>query len=103
MHSVFARFEMLPFEACNEEFVSFISQIEEQIAAPFPLGISNSPTRSQILFQATNGLVGKVYDFFEELFFQLGINNANVSISQMKVTNDALIKTARIVNSRRKE
>jgi hypothetical protein len=66
------------------------------------LGISDSHAKCETLFVATNGLPGKVYDFFEELFFQLGIKNPNISLSQMKVTKDIIEKTARIVSSRRK-
>jgi hypothetical protein len=98
----FRTFHMHPFEACNEEFLSFIKGFEEQINAPFPLGISDNPARCETLFKATEGLPGKVYDFFEELFFQLGINNPDVRLSQMKVTNNIIIDTAKVVRSRRK-
>ena len=99
----FRTFEMSPFEACNKEFVSFIKGFEHQINAPFPLGISDNPVRIEILFEATGGLPGKAYDFFEELFFQLGIDNLNVRLSQMKVTDDVIIETAKIVHNRRRE
>lgn len=86
--------EMKPFTECNNEFISYLRNLEEQIDTPFPLGLSNIKSKlPQLLFEISEGLPGKIALFTEELFVQLGIDDDTVELSQMKVTRETVKRT----------
>ena len=80
-----------PFLELNDEFLSVLRNIEEQINAPFPLGFSNKSTIiPKTLFKMSNGLISELMKAITEIFFEAGLYNPDVKLSDMKISLDTI-------------
>lgn len=82
---------LYPFKEIDDEFLSILKSIEEQIDAPFYLGFSDTNTIiPATLFKMCNGLISELMRVIKSIFYEAGLFNANVKISEMHVSLETI-------------
>lgn len=83
--------QIKPYSSCDEEFVSMLNSVEEQINAPFPLKFTEMESGiPQYLFELCEGYFGILSPLIQVLFEEIGISDDTVKLSEMKISVRAI-------------
>lgn len=101
----FTPVEFRRFESCNEHFCSFLTALEEQTKPLKPAGLGDkSKGLPQLLYKASNGLVGILTPIIIEAYNQLGIFDKDVGdLSDIKLNVDCIERAYKIIVGDSKE
>jgi len=87
----YSRFDVVRlnmFEKLDDEFIAFLSGIEDQLDAPFHLGFDDTNTnRPEILFRLSYGNPRELLKTIRNIFIEGGLYKAN-KISDVKITSE---------------
>jgi len=83
--------KLTPF-SYDDKFLALLKDIEKQMDTPFPLNLSNIDWHvPEILFRVSDGLIGNLLAYINEIFLNIGLYDDAVELSQMKVTRAAIL------------
>jgi len=76
----------------DDDFIWLLKSIEDQIKAPFPTNLTH-PQIAKVLFDISKGYLGILGPFIEAMFYEMGIDDDSVSLSDMIITPSIVRKT----------